>query len=75
MRDRDVPQPSARRQFKYIRRQLRIFRRHHVSTLQQGLILIAACTIVLYSVFFTNVLAIHDFFHELRHALGIIPCH
>jgi cobalt transporter subunit CbtB len=75
MRDREVPQPSARRQFKYVRRQLNIFRRYHVSTLQQGLILIAACTLILYTVFFTNVPAVHDFFHELRHVMGIIPCH
>ena len=37
MRDRAVSQPSVRRQFRYIRRQLNIFRRHHVSILQQGL--------------------------------------
>ncbi len=75
MRDRDVDQPAARRPFRYVRRQLRIFRRHHVSTVQQGLIFIAACTLVLYSVFFTNVPALHDFFHELRHVMGMIPCH
>lgn len=75
MQDRDVPQPSTGRQFRYIRRQLNLFRRHHVSALQQGLILAAACALVLYTVFFTNVPAVHDFFHELRHVMGIIPCH
>jgi hypothetical protein len=30
---------------------------------------------VLYSFLFTNVPTLHNFFHELRHALGIIPCH
>ncbi len=75
MRDRDVPQPSARRQFTYIRKQLHIFRKHNVSTVQQAVILIAACAFVVYAVFFTNVPTIHDFFHELRHAMGIIPCH
>jgi hypothetical protein len=30
---------------------------------------------VLYAVFFTNVPPIHDFFHGLRHAMSIIPCH
>jgi hypothetical protein len=26
-------------------------------------------------VFFTTAPSIHDFFHVLRHAMGIIPCH
>jgi hypothetical protein len=30
---------------------------------------------VLYAMLFTNVPTLHDFFHELRHSLGIIPCH
>ncbi len=75
MRDRDVPQPSVKYHVQYVRKQLHIFRKHHISTVQQALILIAACAFVLYSVFFTNVPAIHDFFHELRHAMSIIPCH
>jgi hypothetical protein len=29
----------------------------------------------LYAVFFSNVPTIHDFFHGLRHAMGILPCH
>jgi hypothetical protein len=37
--------------------------------------MIAVTTFVLYSFLFTNAPALHNFFHELRHALGIIPCH
>jgi hypothetical protein len=71
----DPTHQTPQQQFKYIHRQLYIFRKHHVSVVKQALILIVACSFVLYSLFFTNVPAIHDFFHELRHALGIIPCH
>ena len=66
-------QPSQ--QFKYIRRQLTIFRRHNISIFKQAIVVVAASGFVMYSVFFTNLPAIHDFFHGLRHALGIIPCH
>jgi cobalt transporter subunit CbtB len=41
----------------------------------QALVLVAVCTFVLYALLFTNVPTLHDFFHELRHSLGIIPCH
>ncbi len=75
MQNRNRPPTSPVQQFKYIRKQLHIFRRHHITLVKQGIIVIAACVFVLYSVFFTNVPAIHDVFHELRHALGIIPCH
>lgn len=30
---------------------------------------------VLWTVMFTTLPASHDFFHELRHALYLIPCH
>jgi hypothetical protein len=66
---------TPQQQFKYIHRQLHVFRKHHVSVVKQALILIAACSFVLYSLLFTHVPAIHDVFHGLRHALGIIPCH
>lgn len=67
--------PSRRQQFAYIKRQFHIFRRHHVSVVKQALAMVAVTAFVLYAMLFTNVPALHDFFHELRHALGIIPCH
>lgn len=30
---------------------------------------------LLYTMFFTTYMPVHDFFHHLRHALAIIPCH
>lgn len=67
--------PSRMQQFRYIRRQFRIFRRHHITIVKQALAMVAVTVFVLYSILFTNVPALHNFFHELRHALGIIPCH
>lgn len=31
--------------------------------------------IVLWAVLFTNYPPLHDTFHELRHALYVVPCH
>lgn len=31
--------------------------------------------IVLWAVLFSNYAPVHDFFHELRHSLYVIPCH
>lgn len=41
----------------------------------QALVLFAVVGVALYVVFFTTTPAIHDFFHELRHSMGVIPCH
>lgn len=64
-----------RYQFSYIHRQLYLFRRHHITLTKQAVFVIVAVGFVLYSVFFTEVPPIHDFFHKLRHAMSIIPCH
>jgi hypothetical protein len=31
--------------------------------------------LVLYTVLFTTYPPVHDFFHEIRHSLLLIPCH
>jgi cobalt transporter subunit CbtB len=31
--------------------------------------------VVIWTVLFSNYPPVHDFFHELRHALYVIPCH
>lgn len=73
---RDDPHPMTRRQqFRFIRRQFYMFRRHNITVVKQALAMIAVTAFVLYSFLFTNVPMLHNFFHELRHALGIIPCH
>ena len=67
--------PLRRHQFSYIKRQFHIFRRHNISIVKQALAMVAVTAFVLYATLFINVPTLHAFFHELRHALGIIPCH
>jgi len=62
-------------QFKYIRRQIHLFRKHNITLTKQAEIVVLAVAFVLYAVFFSNAPTIHDFFHGLRHAMGILPCH
>lgn len=42
---------------------------------QQIFVFFSLTTVVLFTVLFTAYPPIHDFFHGLRHALMIIPCH
>lgn len=46
-----------------------------VSQVQQITIFFALLSVVLFTLLFTTYPPIHDFFHGLRHALMIIPCH
>ena len=62
-------------QFKYIQRQIHLFRKHNITLTKQAIIVVLAVAFVLYTVFFSTVPTIHDFFHGLRHAMGILPCH
>lgn len=41
----------------------------------QVAVVLAVVALVVWAMFFTNYLPIHDFFHELRHSLYVIPCH
>lgn len=43
-------------------------------TVQLALVLIMV-GVVLYAVLFTTYPPVHDFFHELRHSMLLIPCH
>ena len=47
----------------------------NLSTFSKAIVLLAIVGVVIYSVLFSTTPAIHDFFHELRHTLMIIPCH
>ncbi|HYX39066.1 MAG TPA: hypothetical protein VE954_38670 [Oligoflexus sp.] len=57
------------------RRHLRITRRLKINVLHKSLITLAIVSIVLYTMFFTTTPLVHDYFHELRHGLMLIPCH
>lgn len=46
-----------------------------ITKVQQISIFFTLCCIILFTMLFSTYPAIHDFFHGLRHALMIIPCH
>jgi putative cobalt transporter subunit CbtB len=66
---------TSQQQFRYIHKQLTLFRKHHISLTKQAVVVVCAVAFVVSAVLFTNVPSMHDFFHGLRHAMGIIPCH
>ena len=46
-----------------------------LSIFAQVSIVLAVVGLVLWAVLFTTYMPVHDFFHPLRHALYVIPCH
>lgn len=46
-----------------------------VNQVNQVLIFFGLLSVVLFTLLFTTYAPVHDFFHGLRHALMIIPCH
>lgn len=61
--------------FRQARKHVLLTAKLNLSTFSRGTILLAIVGFVLYSVLFSTTPATHDFFHELRHSLMIIPCH
>ena len=57
------------------RRHLRITRHLKMNVAQKAFITLAIIGVVLYTMFFTTTPIVHDYFHELRHSLMLIPCH
>ena len=57
------------------KKHIRLTRSLQASATKKGLIILAILGITLYTVLFTTTPAVHDYFHELRHGLMIIPCH
>lgn len=57
------------------KRHLRITRHLKMNVAQKALITLAIIGVVLYTMFFTTTPIVHDYFHELRHSLMLIPCH
>jgi hypothetical protein len=66
---------TSQQHFRYVQKQLTLFRTHHIPLPKQAVVVVCAVAFVLYAMFFTNVPPIHDFFHGLRQAMGIMPCH
>ena len=46
-----------------------------LNVVMQVSIVLFVVGLITYTVLFTNYPAIHDYFHELRHGLYVIPCH
>lgn len=46
-----------------------------VNAVSRALIFLGLLSVVLFTLLFTTYAPVHDFFHGLRHALMIIPCH
>ena len=61
--------------FKHARKHIRLAKTLNLSTTRKALVLIAIAGVVLYAVLFSSTPAVHDFFHELRHRLMVVPCH
>jgi len=57
------------------KRHIKITRAMNISATKKGLIILAILGVTIYTVLFTTTPAVHDYFHELRHGLMIIPCH
>ena len=46
-----------------------------LSLVVQIAIVLFIAAVLIWTMLFTSLPATHDFFHELRHALYLIPCH
>lgn len=63
------------KQFNYIKRQIKIFNQQKTSLVTKAVFFTAVTQIAIYVILFSEYPAIHDYFHELRHVLAIVPCH
>ncbi|MGK0291371.1 MAG: hypothetical protein ACI86H_002839 [bacterium] len=62
-------------QNQYIKRQIKVFKKQKTSLLTKAFFYTAIVQMMVYVSLFSEYPAIHDYFHELRHALVIVPCH
>lgn len=60
---------------KAIKHQLSVIFKQNLSFKTQMTVLFFVTGFTLYAVFFSTTPAVHDFFHQLRHSMAIIPCH
>lgn len=66
-------------QFERVRKQahkhIRLLDTLHLNVFTKGFIFLSIVGVVLYAVLFTTYPPVHDYFHEIRHGLMMIPCH
>ena len=46
-----------------------------LNVVSQVTVVLVVVAIVVWAMLFSNYPPVHDFFHELRHSLYVIPCH
>lgn len=61
--------------FTQAKRHVRIAKKLNFTATHKMLIMLSIVGIVLYTMFFSTMPAVHDYFHGLRHSLMMIPCH
>lgn len=54
---------------------LRLFAGANLNVALRLLLMATVLAVALYVILFSTTPAVHDFFHELRHSLMIVPCH
>ncbi|MCR9141832.1 MAG: CbtB-domain containing protein [bacterium] len=57
------------------KKHVRLLHTLNLTVLSKAAILLTITGIVLYAVLFTTYPPVHDYFHEMRHGLMMIPCH
>lgn len=58
-----------------VRNNLRFILRTRHSALAQCAAVLALLGFAVYAILFTTIPTLHDFFHQFRHAMAIVPCH
>ena len=46
-----------------------------LNVFSQIMVVLAVVAVVVWAALFSEYVPVHDFFHELRHSLYVIPCH
>lgn len=64
--------PSIRHQ---ARRHLQMTRRLRVGIYKKSFLFLTILGLTLYAMLFSTTPLVHDFFHEFRHNLMLVPCH
>lgn len=61
--------------YKQAKKHINLMQTLNLTVLSKAAILLTITGIVLYAVLFTTYPPVHDYFHEMRHGLMMIPCH
>jgi len=70
-----TPVQGAPGLYRQARRHVHMTRRLDISLYRKSFLYLALVGLTLYAVLFSTTPAVHDFFHEFRHHLMLVPCH